>query len=121
MQASMLQGMKLLLGTVGRPGVRYPPWSRWTSVLAVAIVLNFIVFVVVSLFIGGDAWNGHARDGQYFLASHGELTQVSKVIFLYSKYHVLSVMITWPLLMILGLWNWIGEKRRSGSPIFSRR
>ena len=80
--------------------------------LAAAIVLNFIVFVGVSLFIGGDAWNGYSRGGQYFLSSHGKITQVSKEVFLYSKYHVLTVWITWPFLMILGLLNWLSEKRR---------
>lgn len=95
--------------------MRYPPWRLWTGVLAGAIVLNFIVFVVVSLFIGGDAWNGHEQGGHYFLASHGKLTEVSKATFMYSKYHVISLLITWPLLMVLGFYNWLVEKRRSGT------
>jgi len=78
-------------------------------------VLNFIVFVVVAQSIGGDAWNGHEQGGYYFLASHGKLTEVSKATFTYSKYHVISVMITWPLLMVLGFYNWRVEKRRSGT------
>ena len=58
---------------------------------------NFAAFWLVALFIGGDAISGKAVAGHYFLSSHGHLTEVSRAVFVYSKWHVRSLFVTHPL------------------------
>jgi len=63
-------------------------------------IANFFVFVFVALYIGGDAINGRMADGHYFLSNHGRLTEVSRGVFTYSKWHAISVFFTHPLAML---------------------
>ncbi len=69
-------------------------------------ILNFLVFVVLALAIGGDALNGHEANGHYYLANHGELTEVCQFVFIYSQVHAMSLFITHPLAMIGGFMLW---------------
>jgi hypothetical protein len=67
-------------------------------------LVNFAVFIVVAIMIGGDAVAGHEENGRYFLSSHGKLTEVSKPVFVYSTWHTLSTWITHPMaLLAVGL------------------
>jgi hypothetical protein len=59
--------------------------------------INFSVFWIVALIIGGDAINGKAEDGSFYLGSHGRYTQVSQDIYIYSRTHAISVFITHPV------------------------
>lgn len=68
-------------------------------ILAFALV-NFSLFFIISLFIGGDAVNGQEEAGRYYLANHGTLTEVNYFVFMYSRIHVYSVFITHPLAML---------------------
>jgi hypothetical protein len=54
---------------------------------------NFIAFLIIAIYLGGDAINGYARAGHYFLGAHsnGPFTEVSHAIFTYSLWHALSV------------------------------
>jgi hypothetical protein len=65
--------------------------TAWHVVRAIALVgvINFILFVAGSFYLGGDALNGYRRDGHYFLGMHsnGPFTEVSRSIFLYSEWH----------------------------------
>jgi hypothetical protein len=63
---------------------------------------NFVAFLVGALYLGGDAANGKAVDGHYFLSNHGYLTEVSHTLFAYSEWHVRSLLITHPLAMLCG-------------------
>jgi hypothetical protein len=82
-------------------------------VFTVAII-NFAVFFVIAIIIGGDALNGHETAGHYYLANHGALTEVSYFVFIYSKIHAISLFITHPLAMIASIVNLIaGGKRES--------
>jgi hypothetical protein len=74
-------------------------------------VANFIIFVILATYLGGDAFNGHVKDGQYFLGMHGRYTQVSRDIFLYSRWHVISLFFTQPV-GLLCAWVLWGQKRR---------
>lgn len=65
-----------------------PLWFRAIVVLA---WVNFIAFFVVATYLHGDALNGRAIDGRYFLGWKGTYTEVSRAIFLYSKSHALSM------------------------------
>jgi hypothetical protein len=66
-------------------------------ILMVVAIVNFVFLFVIALFIGGDAINGKESAGQYYLANHGKLTEVSYHVFIYSKIHVITVFITHPL------------------------
>ena len=70
-------------------------------------IINFLLFFVIALLIGGDAVNGKAEGGHYYLANHGLLTEVSYLVFMYSKLHVYSLFITHPLGMLAGLLYWL--------------
>ena len=59
--------------------------------LVVLALINFLAFLFVALSIGGDAVNGYARDGRFFLKNHGTVTEVSEAVFTYSKWHVYSL------------------------------
>jgi hypothetical protein len=61
--------------------------SRRVDALFVAALINFLLFIIIDLVLGGDAANGHIENGHYFLASHGKLTEVSAFVFTYSLIH----------------------------------
>jgi hypothetical protein len=68
------------------------------------------------LLIGGDAVNGHERDGHYFVANHGRYTEVSYPVFLYSRIHVYTVWCSWPFVMIsAGMLNWYKKREASAA------
>jgi hypothetical protein len=72
-------------------------------IIGIALV-NFVVFWIAAVCLGGDAANGKMYHGHYYLMSHGIYTEVSKAIFNYSKWHLRSVMITHPSALLAGLW-----------------
>jgi hypothetical protein len=63
-------------------------------------IVNFFVFFLAAVYLGGDALSGRAVDGHYFLSSHGRLTEVSQAVFTYSEWHVRGVFITHPIAAI---------------------
>ena len=90
---------------------------RYRCLLAVCGlgILNFVTFVIVAVAIGGDAVNGKAVGGHYYLASHGKLTEVSEAVYSYSLWHVRSVFITHPLAMLTGYLAYIEQKARKAA------
>ena len=46
--------------------------------------LNFVVFFIVALVIGGDAVNGKVVAGHFYLSDHGKPTEVSEAVYTYS-------------------------------------
>ena len=75
---------------------------RVLSAICILGVLNFIALWVVSIVIGGDAFNGAIVDGHFYLGSHGKFTEVDEATFTYSLWQVRSVFITHPLAMLAG-------------------
>ena|SRR5579872_624660 len=71
-------------------------------VISALCLLNFVVFFIVASVIGGDAVNGKAVGGHFYLGSHGTLTEVSEDVFIYSRWHVYSLFITQPLAALTG-------------------
>ena len=75
----------------------------WLSSL---VLINFIIFVIITIFIGGDAINGKVENGHYYLHGYSietglrDYTEVSKSIFDYSKWHIYSIWITFPLIFV---------------------
>lgn len=62
--------------------------------LGISIILFFFIF---SFFIGGDAVNGYCEAGKYFVSNHGNITEVSKAIWIVSKVSVILAWIFIPL------------------------
>ena len=67
-------------------------------------ILNFVAFVLASLYLGGDASNGKVIDGHFFLGSHGHYTEVNAAIFRYSELHASTVL--WALLLVFISYGW---------------
>ena len=77
-------------------------------------IVNFLVFFLVAVHLGGDAVNGKVVADHYYLASHGRYTEVSEEIFNYSRWHVYSLWVTAPLALFAVLfYYWIGGKREN--------
>lgn len=83
------------------------------EIIGVIAIINFTLFVIIAIVIGGDAVNGRIEGGHYYLANHGQLTEVNYFVFLYSTIHVYSVWITHPLAMVAGIAYWITGGRRN--------
>ena len=89
-------------------------------VIAVGL-LNFLIFVAGATYLGGDAVNGKVEGGRYYLfgvrAESGRkvYTEVSEPVFTYSRWHVYSIFVTWPLVMAAGFASNRYKKRSSGS------
>ncbi|HEY1683599.1 MAG TPA: hypothetical protein VGG19_02455 [Tepidisphaeraceae bacterium] len=74
--------------------------------------INFMVFWVVAVVIGGDALNGEVENGHYFVSSHGRLTEVSEKMWHFSRAQEISVWITHPIGLVLGGGlMWLGSRR----------
>lgn len=65
--------------------------------------LNFLAAICGMAYLGGDALNGKEENGHFFLSYHGKLTEVSENVFVYSKYHCVSIFISIGIVLILHL------------------
>lgn len=112
-------GLKLWLVSEKEPQEQKPtleqgrtnePESRqllvaWNTAVILGL-LNFLIFVTVACYLGGDALNGKVEEGRYYLfgvravAGRKVYTEVSAPVFLYSKWHAYSVLISWPFVMV---------------------
>jgi len=72
-------------------------------------LLNMAVFVAIALRLGGDALNGKATSGHYYIygyqpkTGHKGYMEVSESTFRYSKWHGYSALATWGLMMLAGM------------------
>lgn len=53
-------------------------------------LINFFAFVLISIYLGGDAINGHRAEGSFFLCGHGHCTRVTASVWHYSYCHALA-------------------------------
>jgi hypothetical protein len=74
----------------------------WLFFCAVGI-LSFVAFMAIAATIGGDALSGYSEGGHYYLRNHAQITEVSRSVFLYSRWHSISVFITHPLAIFSGI------------------
>lgn len=74
------------------------------NITAIVALLNFLLFVAGTFYFGGDAVNGKIEAGRYYLWGYHNgtkgYTEVSYRIFEYSRWHVYSVWVTWPLMLV---------------------
>jgi glycerol uptake facilitator-like aquaporin len=52
--------------------------------------LNFVAFLAVGAYLGGDALNGYVDKGQYYVCWHSKCYEVSKTLWNYSWWHAIS-------------------------------
>jgi hypothetical protein len=94
---------------------------KMCNLVIVVGILNFLIFLAGAIYLGGDAVNGKVEGGRYYLlgvraeAGRKVYTEVSEPVFTYSKWHVYSVFVTWPLVMAAGFASKGYKKRLSGS------
>ena len=72
------------------------------AILLSIAFINFAVFWIVAVCIGGDAISGKAENGHYYVSSHGKPTEVSSRVWHYSRVHTRSVWITHPIGLLGG-------------------
>jgi hypothetical protein len=81
--------------------------SKLSAVVTVVGLLDFISFLIGASFLGGDAVNGKIDGGRYYLYGpyHGMkgYHEVSHAVFDYSRWHAYSLMILWPLMIVLSI------------------
>ena len=75
--------------------------------LVIVGLLNFLIYIFVAASIGGDAINGKTEGGKFYLAKHGRFTEVSRLVFEYSRFHTYSVWVTHSL-AIFGAYLLVG-------------
>jgi len=66
-------------------------FERVLKVYAAVMGINFVAFVIVAMWLGDDAINGHSGNGHYYVCAHGSCLEVSHAIFTYSWWHAFSV------------------------------
>jgi hypothetical protein len=81
------------------------PLSKLAAVVTIVGLLDFVSFVAGASYLGGDAVNGKTEAGRYYLYGpyHGVKVyhEVSRAVFDYSRWHAYSLMIIWPLMILL--------------------
>jgi hypothetical protein len=77
--------------------------GRVTTAAAGLWICNFFVFCLIAQLLGGDAVNGEAVQGRYYLADHGFLTEVDRRTWLYSWVHAQLVLVGGVLVLVSAL------------------
>lgn len=87
--------------------------------------VNFALFWAVAVSIGGDAVSGKSENGRHYVSNHGELTEVSRAVYVYSYIHTVSTWFTHPAVFIaagcLFLTGDLRLVRKAESAVPSRR
>src|SRR5258708_5325392 len=67
-------------------------------------VLNFALFLAGTFYLGGNAIKGKIEAGRYYVWGYHHGTkgyaEVSRAAFNYSKWHVYTVIVTWPFMIL---------------------
>jgi hypothetical protein len=74
---------------------------RIVRIIALLGAIDFASFVVVALYLGGDALNGYRQGNRYFLGLHsnGPFTEVGRSTFLYSEWHAASLLVIFAVVL----------------------
>jgi hypothetical protein len=69
-------------------------------------MLNFMLFFLSILLFGGNALNGKAEAGHYFLGDHGYYVEVIYPVYLLNRLWSILTLVTWPLVILAGVAAW---------------
>jgi hypothetical protein len=90
--------------------------KRFCATIGAVGILNFALFAIIAICLGGDALNGRCENGRYFVSNHGKRTEVSEAVFTYSRIHASSVLVTHPLALASGwILSYMDQKNRKAS------
>lgn len=56
-------------------------------VLVAILLLNWVIFIAVTMTLGGSALNGKVEGGKFFVGSHGDYTEVSRSTYEHNLWH----------------------------------
>ena len=88
--------------------------------LSIISIIHFLVYSVIALFIGGDAVNGYAKDGHYFLRLGAYFNEVDYPLFLYSIIHTYVLIANYALLFLLAIFSVLVKGNRNKQISFPR-
>ncbi len=71
------------------------------------IAVNLVSFILISIYLGGDAVNGKIIADHYFLGNGHNYTEVDKSMYVYSQYHAVFILLTFLFAMLV---KFIGYK-----------
>ena len=77
------------------------PLHHAMKVVGAVGILNLPLYVFIAMGLHGSALGGYTANGRYFLANHRTFIAVSEGVYLYSKWHGISVCVTFPLSLLL--------------------
>ena len=69
-------------------------------------MLNFMLFFLSALLLGGDGLNGKVEAGRYYLGNHGAYTEVIYPVYWLSRFWGIALLVTWPLVILSALLAW---------------
>ena len=78
--------------------------------------VNIAAFCTIGLIIGGDAWGTEVEDGRYYLSQHGQLTEVSRAVWIYSYVHVVATLLLGVPITIVGAFMHLFATHRLFAP-----
>ncbi len=104
-------GIKKII-TSHRSPLKWKDVPIWLRAIWIVAIVNFMSFFVIAVLCGGDAVNGKAEGGRFFLMSHGHYTEVTRLFFEYSRIHTYSIWVTHPLALIGTFWFWSRRKEQ---------
>jgi hypothetical protein len=94
---------------------------RLAFTLVLIGIINFVSYVIIAMSLGGNAVSGKAEGNKFYLREHGRYTEVSRLVYDYSRYHTYSVWITQPLAMFgVYLLYRQSKKQKAADPLLSR-
>lgn len=71
-------------------------------------LMNFLLFILSILLLGGDGLNGKVEAGHYYLGNHGEYTEVLLPIYLFSRLWGILLFVSWPFVIVAPIISWAG-------------
>jgi len=83
--------------------------ARVCAVTMIVGILNFVLFLAGTFYLGGDAVNGKIENGKYYVWGYSfhdgrkDYHEVSKSVFDYSRWHVYSTIALWTLMLAAGI------------------
>jgi hypothetical protein len=97
------------------PSIRIAPekLQRICKVLFYVALGNFLAFAIISAFLGGTAPNGKIEDGHYYVGDHNRYTEVSKIVFEYSRIHTTSMFVTHGLAFLAAFVSYRIERKKN--------
>jgi len=72
----------------------YLSLSKLCKIMMMIAGINFLLFILFSGYLGGDAFNGYHESGRYFVRNRHKITEVSRLLWILNRIHIFSVIIT---------------------------